>query len=168
MKKIVSFTAFLALVLCPLSTVYAQESIEQQFIEVAQGLDLEEQAEFIELLRDPSDLGIAVDDLGIPENFSNRLREILPARVEDGEGKLNRLTKKIDTIANKIEHKLANVKEHQAGKADKILEKSIKKTSKLVEKAEKKDDKDKDKDKVPEPDVETPPAEDPPKDKKEK
>jgi hypothetical protein len=142
MKRIISCIIFIAFVIAPLSMAYAQVSIEQQFIEVAQELDYEAQAEFLALIRDPSDLGIAVEELGIPEDFSDRLEEILPART-DGE-KLDRITKKIDTIYTKVERKLANVKDHQAGKAAKILEKAVKKTAKVVVKAEKKDDKDKD------------------------
>lgn len=166
MKKIASFIIFLAFVIAPLSVAYAQVSIEQQFIEVAQELDPEAQVEFLALIQDPSDLGIAVEELGIPEDFSDRLEEILPARVDEEVEKLDRITKKIDTINTKVERKLANVKDHQAGKATKILYKVITKAAKVAVKAEKKDDKAKD-----EPDVPDEPVDeggDKDKDKKDK
>lgn len=172
MKRIVGLMMVIALMLLPSYAVNAQVPIDRQIMEAADDLDSDARLEFIALIRDPGEWEGAFEELGVTPELADRIDDRISSWGE--EHQIDQAFKKLETIDDKIERKLANIKDHQIGKAEKTLEKAFKKIDKVLVKVEKKEAKaeekvkDKAKDPAPEPDPAPDPAPDPEPDPKDK
>jgi len=120
MKKLIFITILSALVMLPVNSVFAQEAFDQQFYEAAEGLDLDAQLEFLELLREPGHFEDAFDNLGIDPELADRVEERLNQRHRTGFA-LERLDQVTDTVNAHLE-RLAN---HHAGKSRLALQNAV-------------------------------------------
>jgi len=169
MKKLIYIPILVVFVMLPVSPALAQVpvDIDRQIIDAVDDLEPDARLEFLELIRDPGQWEEVFEELGVVPELADEIEDRLAA-WDDGHQQ-EQAFKKLETLDDKIERKLANIKDGQIGKAEKTIEKALKKADKVLAKIEKKQDKDKDKDKDkdtldPEPD----PDDDDDKDKKDK
>jgi len=71
-------------ILGPVYFVYAQESLEDQFVEAAQDLDPIAQKEFYKLMRDPGELVEFFEEYSIPEDLADRVAD----RIDNADGRM--------------------------------------------------------------------------------
>src|SRR3989338_428021 len=123
MKKILSLTMLLALMVLPLYTAHAQEAVDQQFYEAAVGLDPEARSEFLELIRSPGNLEDSFDALNIDPGLADRIEQRLnhTNNRHNTEHALGVLDKVTDVIGAHLE-KLASM---HAGKSREALENAL-------------------------------------------
>jgi len=128
----------------PPHSLFAQETIEQQLMEAAEGLEPGARLEFLELIREPGEWQDAFDTIGVTPDLADQIEGRLA--TWEGAQKAEQAFSKLETIDDKVERKLGNIKDNQARKAEKIFGKASKKADKVLKKIEKDQGKGKDKD----------------------
>jgi len=105
----------------PVYPAFAQEvPIDDQFFEAAEGLDLDAQLEFLELLREPGNLEDAFDDLGIDPELADRVEE----RLNENH-RTDFALERLDQVTDTVNTHLQRIADHHAGKSRAALQNAI-------------------------------------------